>query len=90
MTKIVAVIGGTGNEGPGLALRWAKSGQYQVIIGSRQAEKGERVAADHARQRILERLRSVEVEDPPVEYRFSMADLWSRGQGRLGAEHLKT
>lgn len=45
MTKTIAVLGGTGNEGPGLALRWAKSGKYKVIIGSRQAEKGERVAA---------------------------------------------
>jgi NADPH-dependent F420 reductase len=46
MTKTIAVIGGTGNEGPGLALRWAKSGQYRVIIGSRQREKAERVAAE--------------------------------------------
>lgn len=46
MTKTVAILGGTGNEGPGLALRWAKSGQYEVIIGSRQAEKGERVARE--------------------------------------------
>ncbi len=46
MTKIIAVIGGTGNEGLGLALRWARSGQYRVIIGSRQAEKAERVAAE--------------------------------------------
>lgn len=46
MTKTVAVIGGTGNEGPGLARRWAKSGRYKVIIGSRQAEKAERVAAE--------------------------------------------
>ena len=44
MTKTIAVLGGTGNEGPGLARRWAKSGKYKVIIGSRQAEKGERVA----------------------------------------------
>ncbi len=46
MTKTIAVIGGTGNEGPGLALRWARSGQYQVIIGSRQQEKAEHVAAE--------------------------------------------
>jgi NADPH-dependent F420 reductase len=46
MTKTIAVIGGTGNEGPGLALRWAKSGQYQVIIGSRQQEKAQRVTAE--------------------------------------------
>lgn len=44
MTKTIAVLGGTGNEGPGLARRWAKSGQYKVIIGSRQAEKAGRVA----------------------------------------------
>jgi len=45
MTKTIAIIGGTGNQGPGLALRWAKSG-YKVIIGSRQAEKAASVADD--------------------------------------------
>lgn len=44
MTQTIAVIGGTGNEGPGLALRWARSGRYQVIIGSRQLDKAQRVA----------------------------------------------
>lgn len=39
---------------------------------------GERVAADRARQRIRERLEAWEREDPPVEYRFTMADMWSR------------
>ena len=28
--KTIAVIGGTGHQGPGLALRWARSGRYQV------------------------------------------------------------
>ena len=46
MTKTIAVLGGTGNEGPGLARRWAQSGRYNVIIGSRQAEKAQRVAAE--------------------------------------------
>jgi len=40
--------------------------------------EGEQVAAGHARQRILERLRSMEAEDPPMEYHFSMDDMWSR------------
>jgi NADPH-dependent F420 reductase len=44
MIKTIAVLGGTGNEGPGLARRWARSGRYQIIIGSRQREKAERVA----------------------------------------------
>jgi len=34
----VAVLGGTGKEGKGLAYRWARAG-YQVLIGSRTPEK---------------------------------------------------
>lgn len=41
---VIAIIGGTGKEGPGLALRWAIRG-YPIIIGSRQAEKAEQTAA---------------------------------------------
>lgn len=41
----IAVLGGTGNEGPGLALRWAKAG-HRVIIGSREADKALRVAGE--------------------------------------------
>lgn len=40
--------------------------------------EGEKVAAERARQRILARLALWEVEDPPIEYRFSMGDMWSR------------
>ena len=43
--KSIAVLGGTGKEGKGLAARLAKSG-YQVIIGSRTPEKAQVVAAD--------------------------------------------
>ncbi len=41
----IAILGGTGEQGPGLALRWAKAGE-EIIIGSRQKEKGERVAKE--------------------------------------------
>lgn len=41
----IAVLGGTGNEGPGLALRWANAG-FKVIIGSRQKEKAEATATE--------------------------------------------
>ena len=34
----IAVLGGTGKEGGGLALRWAHKG-HKVIIGSRTAER---------------------------------------------------
>jgi NADPH-dependent F420 reductase len=38
MTTKIAVIGGTGKEGKGLALRWANAG-YEIIIGSRDAQR---------------------------------------------------
>jgi NADPH-dependent F420 reductase len=41
----VAVLGGTGKEGKGLAYRWAKAG-YQVLIGSRTPEKAITAAAE--------------------------------------------
>jgi 8-hydroxy-5-deazaflavin:NADPH oxidoreductase len=34
----IAILGGTGQEGSGLALRWAKAG-HRVILGSRDAAK---------------------------------------------------
>src|SRR5574340_1491645 len=40
------MIGGTGKEGRGLADRWANAG-YEMIIGSRSAEKAEAAAAEH-------------------------------------------
>ena len=46
----IAILGGTGNEGKGLAYRWAKAG-YRVLIGSRTPEKAQATA-----QEILERL----------------------------------
>ena len=39
---------------------------------------GERVSADLARQRILMRLKELLPKDPPVEYRFTFTDMWSR------------
>jgi NADPH-dependent F420 reductase len=34
----IAVLGGTGKEGRGLALRWAKAG-HDVVLGSREADR---------------------------------------------------
>lgn len=44
MADRIALLGGTGKEGKGLAFRWAKAG-YEVVIGSRQIEKAQ-IAAD--------------------------------------------
>jgi NADPH-dependent F420 reductase len=43
--NVVAILGGTGKEGKGLAYRWAKAG-YSVIIGSRQLEKAAAAAQE--------------------------------------------
>jgi 8-hydroxy-5-deazaflavin:NADPH oxidoreductase len=42
---IVAIVGGTGKEGTGLALRWARAGHH-ILIGSRSADR----AWDRARE----------------------------------------
>lgn len=41
----IAVLGGTGKEGKGLAYRWAKAG-YKVLIGSRSPEKAVKTASE--------------------------------------------
>ncbi len=43
MSRAIAVIGGTGPAGTGLALRWARAGET-VIIGSRDAARAEQTA----------------------------------------------
>jgi len=44
-TFTIAVLGGTGQEGGGLALRWAKAG-HRVILGSRDAARAVAAAAE--------------------------------------------
>lgn len=48
--ETIAIIGGTGQEGKGLAYRWIKAG-YPVIIGSRKAEKAHQ-AIDELGERL--------------------------------------
>jgi NADPH-dependent F420 reductase len=42
---VIAILGGTGKEGPGLAQRWSTVG-YKVIIGSRSADKARATAKE--------------------------------------------
>ena len=41
----IAILGGTGREGKGLAYRWAKAG-YRVLIGSRASERAVTAASE--------------------------------------------
>lgn len=55
----IAILGGTGKEGPGLALRWASVG-YSIIIGSRQTEKAQAVASQLNSQLNLDTIRGMD------------------------------
>ncbi len=44
---MIAIVGGTGPEGAGLALRWARAGE-SVVIGSRDGERAKTAAAQIA------------------------------------------
>ncbi len=50
MSRTIAIIGGTGPAGMGLALRWVRAGET-VIIGSRNAARAQQ-AAETIRQRV--------------------------------------
>lgn len=43
--EIIAILGGTGDLGGGLARRWSRAG-YEIIIGSRTLAKGRAAAAE--------------------------------------------
>ena len=54
-SRPVAILGGTGPAGAGLALRWARAGET-IIIGSRDAERAQQ-AADKIRKSVGEQAR---------------------------------
>jgi hypothetical protein len=57
--QTIAILGGTGKEGPGLAMRWALAG-YKIIIGSRQLEKAQATAAELCQKLSLETITGME------------------------------
>jgi NADPH-dependent F420 reductase len=57
----IALLGGTGDIGEGLALRWAFDTSHDVIIGSREASKA-RTTADEYETELDSRGRAVTIE----------------------------
>ncbi len=43
--ETIAILGGTGDLGTGLAIRWSKAG-YKIVIGSRTLEKAQNAVAN--------------------------------------------
>jgi 8-hydroxy-5-deazaflavin:NADPH oxidoreductase len=81
----IAVLGGTGKEGKGLAYRWAKAG-LEVVIGSRSLEKAQSSANE-----LNEKLKGVKVsamENPAAAKWCDLAVLtvpYSAQQGMLAS-----
>lgn len=46
----IALLGGTGDIGQGLALRWARDTGHEVVVGSRDRDKAERKAETYREQ----------------------------------------
>jgi NADPH-dependent F420 reductase len=65
----IGIIGGTGEEGRGLALRWALAGA-QVTIGSRTIEKANEAAAELNQAIGSEKIRYATNEDAVKEAEF--------------------
>lgn len=72
--KSIAILGGTGKEGKGLAYRWAKAG-YTIIIGSRDEQKAIAAAKEielklegtlHHRIEGMENARAAEIGETVV------------------------
>ena len=57
----LSILGGTGKEGSGLALRWAKAG-YHIIIGSRSLERAQQAAAEINSQLGIDTARGMDNE----------------------------
>jgi NADPH-dependent F420 reductase len=56
---VIAILGGTGKEGTGLALRWAKAG-HSIIIGSRENQRAQDSAAELRKILDLETITGME------------------------------
>lgn len=57
----LAILGGSGDLGGGLAFRWARTG-YPIIIGSRSADKAEQAAAELAAKGLAGKVRGLDNE----------------------------
>jgi NADPH-dependent F420 reductase len=55
----IAILGGTGKEGRGLAPRWASAG-YPIIIGSRQPDRAQATAAELNDELKIDLVRAME------------------------------
>lgn len=70
----IALLGGTGDIGEGLALRWGRDTDHELVIGSRDPEKARRCAEDY-RERVDEFTASATIEGASNPEATENADL---------------
>ncbi|WP_276270592.1 NADPH-dependent F420 reductase [Haloarcula litorea] len=70
----IALLGGTGDIGEGLALRWASDTNHTVIVGSREVERAEGKAEEYETE-LASRGREVTVEGLGNEDAAARADV---------------
>ena len=70
----VAILGGTGDVGEGLALRWGADTDHTVVVGSRDPEKAAAAATDY-RDRLADRGHEATVESAANEAAAAGADV---------------
>jgi hypothetical protein len=68
----------TGFSGPSPEQQLVEKLRRIEALHARPGSEGERQAAERARERIQARLKELEAEEPPIEFRFSLSDQWSR------------
>lgn len=81
----VAMIGGTGDMGFGLALRFAKAG-HSVVIGSRSAEKAQQAAEAARAQSACESISGASNHDAAQSCDLIVLSMLSAGHGSIVAE----
>jgi hypothetical protein len=75
-----------GSAGPHASRNTSPGPEEQLVeklrrieaLFARAGSEGERLAAERARERIKARLEQLAGEEPPVEFRFTLTDQWSR------------
>ena len=88
---VIAIVGGTGAEGSGLAVRWARAG-YRVVLGSRAADRAAEAASRLAEHGAVEGRANgdaaaaadiVVVTVPYAAQRSTLADIKDAVQGKI-------
>jgi 8-hydroxy-5-deazaflavin:NADPH oxidoreductase len=84
---VIAVLGGTGAEGSGLAARWARAG-YRVLVGSRDADRATEVAGEIGAEGMDNRAAAAECDIavltvPYAAQRATLTDLRDSLQGKV-------